>query len=37
LKDALDMEAGESVMDEELAEAEETVEGSDTVKQATVA
>ena len=35
LKDALDMEEGTSAMDEELAEAEETVEESDTVKQAT--
>lgn len=33
LKDALDMEEGESVMDEELAEAEEEVENSSTVKQ----
>jgi hypothetical protein len=35
LKEALDMESGSSVMDEELADAEEAVEGSDTVKQAT--
>jgi hypothetical protein len=35
LKEALDMEAGASIMDEELADAEEAVEGSDTVKQAT--
>jgi putative Ca2+/H+ antiporter (TMEM165/GDT1 family) len=35
LKEALDMEAGTSIMDEELADAEEAVEGSDTVKQAT--
>ena len=32
LKDALDMEEGESAMDEEFAEAEEAVEGSDTTK-----
>jgi len=32
LKDALDMEEGDSVMDEELAEAEEEVENSSTVK-----
>ena len=35
LKEALDMESGESVMDEELADAEEAVEGSDTAMQAT--
>ena len=35
LKEALDMEEGESVMDEEFAEAEEAVEESDTVKQGT--
>ena len=32
LKEALDMEEGASVMDEELAEAEEAVEGSSSVK-----
>lgn len=36
LKEALDMEAGESVMDEELAEAEEEVEANDASTQATV-
>jgi len=35
LKDALDMEEGESVMDEELAEAEEEVEESKAIKQVT--
>jgi hypothetical protein len=35
LKDALDLDEGSSVMDEELAEAEEAVDESDTVKQAT--
>jgi hypothetical protein len=35
LKDAFDMEEGESAMEEELQEAEETVEGSNTAKQAT--
>jgi putative Ca2+/H+ antiporter (TMEM165/GDT1 family) len=35
LKEALDMEAGSSVMDEELAEAEEEVEANDASKQAT--
>ena len=35
LKDALDMEEGSSAMNDELAEAEETVEGSGTSKQAT--
>lgn len=35
LKDALDITEGESTMDEELADAEETVAGSDTIKQAT--
>jgi hypothetical protein len=35
LKDALDLEEGESIMDEELAEAEETVEKSSTVGQIT--
>jgi putative Ca2+/H+ antiporter (TMEM165/GDT1 family) len=35
LKEALDMEEGTSVMDEEFEEAEEAVEGSDTEKQAT--
>lgn len=35
LKEALEMEEGASVMDEELADAEEAVEGSDTVKQST--
>ena len=35
LKEALEMESGSSVMDEELADAEEAVEGSDTVQQAT--
>ena len=36
LKDALDMDEGESVMDEELAEAEEEVEGNDAAQQATL-
>jgi hypothetical protein len=36
LKEALDMESGASVMDEELAEAEEEVEANDASKQATV-
>jgi len=36
LQDALTMEEGESVMDEELAEAEEEVEASDTTKQNTI-
>jgi len=36
LQDALTMEEGESVMDEELAEAEEEVEASDTSKQGTI-
>jgi len=35
LQEALTMEEGESVMDEELADAEEEVEGSDTTKQNT--
>mmetsp|Transcript_9360 Transcript_9360/g.13903 ORF Transcript_9360/g.13903 Transcript_9360/m.13903 type:complete len:357 (-) Transcript_9360:69-1139(-) len=35
LKEAFDMEEGESVMDEELAEAEEAVDGSSTIKQTT--
>lgn len=35
LKDALDMEEGDSVMDEELAEAEEEVENSDSVSKTT--
>jgi hypothetical protein len=35
LKDAFEMDPDASVMDEELADAEETVEGSSTVKQAT--
>jgi hypothetical protein len=35
LKDALDIDEGSSAMDEELADAEEAVDGSDTVKQAT--
>uniref|UniRef100_A0A7S2HML6 GDT1 family protein n=1 Tax=Helicotheca tamesis TaxID=374047 RepID=A0A7S2HML6_9STRA len=35
LKESFDMEEGESVMDEELAEAEETVEESDTIRQRT--
>jgi putative Ca2+/H+ antiporter (TMEM165/GDT1 family) len=35
LKEALAMEDGSSVMDEELAEAEEEVEASDTTKQST--
>lgn len=35
LKEAFDMEEGESVMDEEFAEAEEAVEGSRTVREAT--
>lgn len=35
LKDALDMEEGESVMDEELAEAEEEVEASDSITKTT--
>lgn len=35
LKEALEMEEGSSVMDEELAEAEEEVEASDTTKQNT--
>jgi putative Ca2+/H+ antiporter (TMEM165/GDT1 family) len=37
LKEALEMEDGTSTMDEELAEAEEEVEASDTTKQSTVA
>jgi len=32
LKEAYDIEEGESVMDEELADAEEAVDGSDTIK-----
>ena len=36
LKEALEMDEGSSVMDEELAEAEEEVEASDTTKQNTV-
>ena len=36
LKEALDMDDGSSVMDEELAEAEEEVEGSDATKQSTI-
>mmetsp|Transcript_15419 Transcript_15419/g.35540 ORF Transcript_15419/g.35540 Transcript_15419/m.35540 type:complete len:300 (+) Transcript_15419:91-990(+) len=36
LQEALTMEEGESVMDEELAEAEEEVEASDTTKQSTI-
>jgi len=36
LQEALTMEEGESVMDEELAEAEEEVENSDTSKQGTI-
>jgi len=36
LQDALTMEEGESVMDEELAEAEEEVAASDTTKQSTI-
>lgn len=36
LKEALEMDEGKSVMDEELAEAEEEVEASDTTKQSTV-
>lgn len=35
LKDAFDMDEGSSIMDEELAEAEAEVEGSDTIKQST--
>jgi putative Ca2+/H+ antiporter (TMEM165/GDT1 family) len=35
LKEALEMDDGSSVMDEELAEAEEEVEASDTTKQGT--
>jgi len=35
LKEAFEMEEGNGVMDEELAEAEEAVEGSSTVKQET--
>jgi putative Ca2+/H+ antiporter (TMEM165/GDT1 family) len=35
LKEALEMDDGTSVMDEELAEAEEEVEASDTTKQGT--
>jgi hypothetical protein len=35
LKDALEVTDGESTMDEELADAEETVAGSNTIKQAT--
>jgi hypothetical protein len=37
LKEALEMEGGSSSMDEELAEAEEEVEASDTTKQSTAA
>jgi putative Ca2+/H+ antiporter (TMEM165/GDT1 family) len=37
LKEALDMDDGTSTMDEELAEAEEEVEGSDATKQSSVA
>merc|ERR1712174_69601 len=33
LKEAFEMDDGNGVMDEELAEAEEAVDGSDTVKQ----
>mmetsp|Transcript_745 Transcript_745/g.1553 ORF Transcript_745/g.1553 Transcript_745/m.1553 type:complete len:346 (+) Transcript_745:119-1156(+) len=36
LQEALTMEEGESVMDEEFAEAEEEVEASDTTKQETI-
>merc|ERR1712194_737131 len=36
LQEALTMEEGESVMDEERAEAEEEVEASDTTKQSTI-
>ena len=36
LQEALTMEEGESVMDEEFAEAEEEVEASDTTKQSTI-
>merc|ERR1712194_843531 len=36
LQEALTMEEGESVMDEELAEAEEEVEASNTTKQSTI-
>ncbi|VEU44660.1 unnamed protein product [Pseudo-nitzschia multistriata] len=36
LQEALTMEEGESVMDEEFAEAEEEVEASDTTKQGTI-
>eukprot|EP00536_Pseudo-nitzschia_multiseries_P008098 jgi/Psemu1/325065/estExt_fgenesh1_pg.C_2000012 len=36
LQEALTMEEGESIMDEELAEAEEEVEASDTTKQSTI-
>ena len=36
LKDALDMEEGTSVMDEEFAEAQEEVEENDAAKQATL-
>ena len=35
LKDALDMQEGESVMDEELAEAEEEVENSESITKTT--
>jgi putative Ca2+/H+ antiporter (TMEM165/GDT1 family) len=35
IADALSLEEGESVMDEELADAEEEVENSDTTKQGT--
>mmetsp|Transcript_9229 Transcript_9229/g.13140 ORF Transcript_9229/g.13140 Transcript_9229/m.13140 type:complete len:349 (+) Transcript_9229:6225-7271(+) len=35
LKEAFDMDSDESVMDEEFAEAEEAVEGSNTIKQIT--
>ena len=35
LKEALDMDGEDSIMDEELADAEEAVEGSDTTKQGT--
>eukprot|EP00587_Corethron_hystrix_P009091 CAMPEP_0113309508 /NCGR_PEP_ID=MMETSP0010_2-20120614/7522_1 /TAXON_ID=216773 ORGANISM="Corethron hystrix, Strain 308" /NCGR_SAMPLE_ID=MMETSP0010_2 /ASSEMBLY_ACC=CAM_ASM_000155 /LENGTH=296 /DNA_ID=CAMNT_0000164771 /DNA_START=349 /DNA_END=1239 /DNA_ORIENTATION=- /assembly_acc=CAM_ASM_000155 len=35
LKDSYDLEDGESVMDEELADAEDAVEGSETIKQVT--
>jgi hypothetical protein len=36
LKEALEMDNGTSAMDEELAEAEEEVEGSDATKQSTI-